>query len=214
MELNDIVPEYRSKNIIVRKIFFGRLNTAVDLGRDALSATDASVLDLGCGEGVLIKKIEETHPNIKVFGSDIEPNIELLKKSVKAEISVADINDLPYPDKQFNAIFCLDVLEHIRDLQKPAIEIARILKDEGVLIISEPTESAIYKFGRWILKGTFSAIEGPAASPHWHNAKTIENFMTNHGFELDIKRKIPNLPFFSLFHIMRFKKNRQGDGIG
>ncbi|SDE46906.1 Tetratricopeptide repeat-containing protein [Paenibacillus sp. UNCCL117] len=53
-------------------------------------------------------------------------------------LSRADLTQLPYSDKQFDKIFCISVLEHLEDtVQLQAlIEFARVLKDEGLIILT------------------------------------------------------------------------------
>jgi len=70
----------------------------------------------------------------------------------------------------------LDVLEHFQDLKEPVKEIARILKKDGFLVTSLPTENFFYKLGRFLTTGTTSMEKGPC-SPHFYGVKTIEDFL-------------------------------------
>ena len=131
MKLKEIVPEYHSKNIFVRSLFLKRLEIAIRLAEPKLkSDSDLKVIDLGCGEGVLLKLIEENFKNVKTFGIDIEPNVLALKKFLKAEIKVADLRDSGFPNGFFDIVFCLDVLEHFQKLEEPIVEIKRILNKD------------------------------------------------------------------------------------
>ncbi len=55
-----------------------------------------------------------------------------------------DLIKLPYRDEIFDFICALDVLEHIKDDQLAVSEISRILKKEGVVIITVPHEMKFY----------------------------------------------------------------------
>lgn len=207
MKLKEIVPEYHSKNIFIRTLFLKRLKTAIRLTWSKLGLRDdLKVVDLGCGEGNFLKLIEENFKNVKTFGIDIEPNVLELKNFLKAEIKIADIRESGFPDNFFDIAFCLDVLEHFKDLEKPVKEIRRILKPDGLLIVSLPTENWFYKLGRLFIKGTISEQKGPCSSPHFHSAKTIEKFLESNGFETVKKISLPSMPLLSLFHIVSLRK--------
>jgi len=212
MDLKEIVPEYHSKNIFVRGLFLKRLKIALQLARSKLeSGGEFKIVDLGCGEGNFLKLIEENLKNVKTFGIDVEPRVLELKNFLKAEIRIADIRNSGFPDAFFDAAFCLDVLEHFENLENPAREIKRILKPDGLLIVSLPTENLFYKLGRLFTKGTMSEKKGPCSSPHFHNAKTIEKFLSDNGFNIVKRISLPAIPFLSLFHIVSLRKQNNNE---
>ncbi|KAB2849777.1 MAG: class I SAM-dependent methyltransferase [Ignavibacterium sp.] len=51
---------------------------------------------------------------------------------------VCDIKDIPEPDKSFDAILCSEVLEHLPDPVLAIEEFSRLLKPDGLLIITAP----------------------------------------------------------------------------
>jgi len=212
MDLKEIVPEYHSKNIFVRGLFLKRLERALQLVRSKLqSGGELKIVDLGCGEGKFLKLIEENFKNVKTFGIDIEPKVLEIKKFLRAEIRIADIRNSGFPNVFFDAVFCLDALEHFENLENPVSEIKRILKSDGLLIVSLPTENLFYKLGRLFTKGTMSEKKGPCSSSHFHNAETIERFLCDNGFNIVKKISLPSIPFLSLFHIVSLrKKNNNG----
>lgn len=208
MELKKIVGEYHSQNILVKKLFFDRLKIAVDLARNTLSDNPtASVIDIGCGQGMLLKILKKTFPNAALHGIDIEPNVIQLAKNIKATIQVMSVTKIKFENNLFNIVFCLDVLEHLTstELKMAANEIKRILKPNGLLITSLPTETWFYKFCRFLSKGTFSAVKGPGEhSPHLNNARIVERALCGYGFLKQKQTFLPVIFPFSLFHITSF----------
>jgi SAM-dependent methyltransferase len=51
---------------------------------------------------------------------------------------VGDITDIPEPDASFDAIMCTEVLEHLPDPQAAVREFARLLKTDGLLVLTAP----------------------------------------------------------------------------
>lgn len=204
MKIESIVNEYRSKNPIIKKLFLRRINVAVKLADATVkNQNNASIIDIGCGEGMLLKLLRKEYPSLAMTGIDIEPTVLTLQDKVQADIRVMSVTDMKFPDKSFDVAFCLDTLEHIpqKELESGVSEIKRILKTNGKLITSLPTETAFYKFCRLLAKGTTSAETGPCSSPHFHTAKEVENLLRISGFKQIKQKRLPPVPFFALFHI-------------
>jgi SAM-dependent methyltransferase len=199
--VGEIVPEYRSGNPAVRWLFTERLRIALELG--ALEGEGLDVLDLGCGEGAFLALTHNRYPRHRYTGWDIHPDLANVKIP---GVNLAVVNFLgpdPLPAQRFDRIFCLDVLEHFQDLRVPLARIRGLLKPGGLLIISEPTESWLYKTARLLLKGTLSSQEGPAAGPHYYDARGVHREILRCGFACTAVRPIP-FPPFDLFHLTRY----------
>lgn len=100
----------------------------------------AKVLDIGCGDAILA----ELMPEFEWYGVDI--NTERAEKRIPhmrtGDGRLAD-HDLmrppyPFPEKHFDAIICSEVLEHVWDLRVVHREAKRLLKREGLYVISTP----------------------------------------------------------------------------
>jgi len=75
-----------------------------------------SVLDAGCGTGILLQHILEKYPHVQLTGSEYSPNgLEFARKRLpQAEFRVLDLSK-DVLDNKFDLITCIDVLEHIPD---------------------------------------------------------------------------------------------------
>ncbi|MFY9620106.1 MAG: class I SAM-dependent methyltransferase [Pyrinomonadaceae bacterium] len=92
----------------------------------------SSILDLGCGEGILavLKRKEAT-----LVGVDLSPELlGLARRNGYDEVYCADLTSLPFDDATFDYVVSLDVLGHVSFSEKPAVlkEIKRVLKPDGV----------------------------------------------------------------------------------
>jgi SAM-dependent methyltransferase len=65
--------------------------------------------------------------NLDYITADINPNL--------ADYQV-DIMDIPFPDESFDYIICAHVLGHVSDEKKAIRELFRVLKPDGVALIS------------------------------------------------------------------------------
>ena len=91
------------------------------------------ILDVGCGRGQFM----ELNPNSKeIHGLEIE------KQSNNLNIKIGDASKkIPYPDNTFDSVTLFHVLEHFDKPMKALIEIKRVLKKDGRLIIVVPNYS-------------------------------------------------------------------------
>ena len=94
------------------------------------------VLDVGCGGGFSCEFIASR--GAKVFGIDQSKSCITTAKAHAAG-SNFDIDyqhgfaeSLPYLDKSFDVVLCVDVLEHVADLKQTIGEIYRVLKPGGM----------------------------------------------------------------------------------
>ena len=91
---------------------------------------DARIADLGCGEGILVEELRQQGRD--AIGVDLNYESEAVVRD--------DITRTQFASESFDAILCLDVLEHLQfeDQVKALAEIQRLLRPDGRLIASLP----------------------------------------------------------------------------
>lgn len=103
-----------------------------------------SVLDIGCGTGEMGLLIKEKF-NSKVYGLDI--NGAAVKKANKNGI-IARLGDVekkwPYDNGSINSVLCVQMIEHLVNPDFFLEESKRVLKKNGLVIISTPNLAAWY----------------------------------------------------------------------
>jgi len=99
---------------------------------------DKNILDYGCGSGYgtfYLSKLAK-----KIIGIDIDKNIiKFCKRNYsQTNLSFQEINSFPLPfnDKHFDVIISFQVIEHIKIVPKYLYEIKRVLKEDGVALIT------------------------------------------------------------------------------
>lgn len=93
------------------------------------------VLDVGCGDGTVSELIVKM--GHKVWGIDENP--EALKEAERRGIKTfeGDLEkDLPFENEFFDAIWCLRTLTHIFNSEHFLQECYRVLKKEGIIVIT------------------------------------------------------------------------------
>ena len=92
----------------------------------------ASVLDLGCGEGLLALLKRK---GVYLAGIDLSPElVEMARRNGYDAACVGLLTDLPFPTASFDYVVSLDVFGHIGFDEKDAVlrELKRVLRPDGV----------------------------------------------------------------------------------
>jgi ubiquinone/menaquinone biosynthesis C-methylase UbiE len=96
------------------------------------------ILDAGCGTGALLDRLE-SWPGTEVYGLDFSGQaLAYSRQRGHDHLVQGDLTCLPFPDGTFDVITALDVVEHIRDDERALREVHRVLRPEGVLLVSVP----------------------------------------------------------------------------
>jgi len=98
------------------------------------------VLDNGCGPGKLSLVIPEGNV---IVGSDISFDmLREAKKKIKYLVR-AQAEKLPFKDKTFDVVYTDSVLHHLKNPEEGVKEIFRVLKDDGVAVVSETHDALV-----------------------------------------------------------------------
>jgi 2-polyprenyl-3-methyl-5-hydroxy-6-metoxy-1,4-benzoquinol methylase len=112
-----------------------------------------SVVDVGCGDGVITIEIARTFPGVVVQGIELDPYGHAAAEQTKRELGIenvsfvaGDVSTLDF--EAVNAALLLDVLEHLPDETHLLGSLGRAMEPGGTLIISTPTPNYPRFFGR------------------------------------------------------------------
>lgn len=112
---------------------------------------NSSVLELGCGVGIITRLISNKVTSGKIVSSDISPeSIEISKSHNKAsniEFDVSDIVNFKREGQSFNFITLFDVMEHVPEQEHEAIfkNLRTLMTEESKVLVHVPTyENIIY----------------------------------------------------------------------
>jgi 2-polyprenyl-3-methyl-5-hydroxy-6-metoxy-1,4-benzoquinol methylase len=133
--------KYGSANPVVRRLMRG-FEAALDELLDV--AAPESLLDFGCGEGVLTRRWAQRLAPRRVVGVDLEdPGLRAAWASppdgLNLEYRVTEVGGgLPFRDGEFDTVAGLEVLEHVGDPAATLAELARVASRH--LLLSVPRE--------------------------------------------------------------------------
>ena len=155
------------------------------------------ILDVGCCRGGLRKYL---HSNLIYYGID-----GLKEKFENYVFTNLHSKGLPFKDKMFDAVNCSAVLEHLFYPLDMLKEIKRVLKDDGVVLISLPNDKGLNR----ILLDLFLDIrsyEDSIYGHHWRfSIQTAREFFQK---EFKIIKEVPEFgPIFRRYlFFLKFRK--------
>ena len=104
------------------------------------------VLEIGCGNGNVLKALHHTCENGTVFGVDIFlEGLRYAKKRNIGNLIRGDIEHLPFKSK-FDLICLFDILEHLQNDEKILYRLRELLSDSGYILITVPAHPSMWSY--------------------------------------------------------------------
>ena len=111
----------------------------------------SEVLDLGCAGGFMAEALNYRGATV----TGIDPAAKAIDAarthatatgiSIRYDVGVGE--DLPYEAGQFDAVVCVDVMEHVDDLARVLAEVTRVLKPGGTFLFDTINRNAVSRLG-------------------------------------------------------------------
>lgn len=98
------------------------------------------VLDAGCGMGYGTAMLASRKPT-SLTGVDLSEEALVAARAAlgeRAELTAADVRELPFEADSFDVVVCFEVIEHVDRQAEALAELARVLAPDGVLLVSSP----------------------------------------------------------------------------
>jgi 2-polyprenyl-3-methyl-5-hydroxy-6-metoxy-1,4-benzoquinol methylase len=110
-----------------------------------LGIKKGKILDIGCAYGYFLRACEAR--GFKTYGVDVSKHaISVAGTICTAELKVVDVekSKLPFKNSNLDAIFLMDILEHLENPYKLLREVFRVLKRGGIGYLHVPVRSRAY----------------------------------------------------------------------
>jgi SAM-dependent methyltransferase len=199
-----------------------------------LNVPRASILDVGCGTGANLKMLARYG---KTEGVDISPQaVEFCHQRGLDSVKLGAIEHLPYESERFELVTALDVVEHLDDDVAGLLEMRRVLRPNGRLLVFVPAFMFLWGVQddvsnhrrRYTLSGLLRSVEAAGFSIEWASYANLSFFLpvllvrsVMHWFglradtEYGINISLMNSVFARLFAAERFilKRGRLPFGV-
>jgi ubiquinone/menaquinone biosynthesis C-methylase UbiE len=181
--------KYGSTNPVVKRLM-GGFHAALD---ELWTRAEArSILDIGCGEGVLTAEWAERLGDGRVVGTDLDdPKLraEWEKRSrPNLEFRVEEASTLSFADDEFDLACAIEVLEHVPDPERTLSEMARVAS--GHLLVSVPREPLWRTLN--MARGAYLRDLGntPGHVNHW-SKRTFTSLLSRYGTVEEARSPFP-----------------------
>jgi SAM-dependent methyltransferase len=149
------------------------------------------VLDVGCGAGGNLKTLQDQ--GWEPYGIEISDVAAAhARELVTGNIHTGTLESAPFPPQSFDLILMSHSLEHLPSPVDALRRVHRLLKDDGLLVVSVPNVNSLeFKlFGRWWLQ-----LDPPRHFYHF-DKRSLSGFFTQAEFQLHRVRNGVNAIFF------------------
>jgi SAM-dependent methyltransferase len=178
-----------AKNPVVRRLLD---NLFAEVARELRGLGPSELLDAGCGEGHALVHLGDAVPP-RVVGFDLNPDAvaHCAQAFPAGAFTVEDIRALPYADASFDAVLCIEFLEHLDDPAGALAELGRVCR--GHLVLTVPFEPW-FQLGN-LARGQHLAGWGnhPEHVQHWGVA-SFRRFLERDAGLVDVRVR-PSFPW-------------------
>ncbi|HEY4346607.1 MAG TPA: class I SAM-dependent methyltransferase [Gaiellaceae bacterium] len=126
---------------LTRGLYRARLRDALQLlGEGPYDA----LLDIGYGSGVFLPELARR--TNRLVGVDVHAGRQGVAEmaaglGIAVELLDASLFELPFDDGTFDALVCISVMEHLRELEPALAELRRVLRRGGLLVLGTPVRN-------------------------------------------------------------------------
>jgi len=132
------------------------------------------ILDVGCGEGVSLAKLESLQIGEYLEGIDFSDDALKIGRKTYPHLKLkkGSIYGLPYKNKSFDLIICTEVFEHLDEPEKGLESLFRVTKKYCLISVPNEPIFRISNFLRGKYLSRFGSSEGHIN--HWSKGKFIK----------------------------------------
>ena len=181
--------KYGSSNPVVKRLMAGFEAALQELFE---LAAPGSVLDVGCGEGVLVHRWAQQRADARFVGIDLEEDSIQAgwaqRPAPNLEYRMMEAAELPFAEDEFELASAIEVLEHLPDPQHTLAEMARCARSH--LLVSVPREPLWRMLN--IARGAYWAELGntPGHLNHW-SRRSFVALLARYGDVVEVRTPFP-----------------------
>ena len=154
----------------------------------------AALLDVGVGDGYTIRLVKPEGP---VVGIDVNPEMEKPAVAKGIDFRQGTAYHIPFGDQSFDIVTCVEVVEHLEKPGDAIVELKRVLKVGGSVVLTTPVPRATWRllWWGWTRLGPGKRWE---ESPHVselsleegkHMEHSLVPTLAQNGFRVEVRKK-------------------------
>jgi 2-polyprenyl-3-methyl-5-hydroxy-6-metoxy-1,4-benzoquinol methylase len=181
--------KYNTTNPVMRRLMDGFER---DLNELFAQAAPKSILDVGCGEGVLTSEWADRLDGGRIVGIDLDdPKLRAeweKRQRANLEYRVEEATSLSFEDDEFDVATAIEVLEHVPEPEATLSEMARVA--ERYLLVSVPREP-IWRMLN-MARGAYIGSLGntPGHLNHWSKVGFV-SLLSRYGTVAEVRTPLP-----------------------
>jgi ubiquinone/menaquinone biosynthesis C-methylase UbiE len=181
--------KYNTTNPVAKRLQSGFERQLEEL---FVRADAQSLLDVGCGEGVLVHQWAQRLSDKRIVGIDLEePSIQAgwaQRQAPNLDYRIMRAENLPFERDEFDVATAIEVLEHVPDPEHTVAEMARVAK--RWLLVSVPREP-IWRAVN-MARGAYLKELGntPGHLNHW-STRSFKKMLAQHGEIVEARQPFP-----------------------
>jgi ubiquinone/menaquinone biosynthesis C-methylase UbiE len=181
--------KYDSTNLLARRLMAGFERALDEL---FARADPSSLLDVGCGEGVLVHRWAQRLGEQRVVGIDLqEESLQAgwaQRQAPNLEYRTMAAENLPFATNEFDLATAIEVLEHVPDPERTLAEMARCA--ERHLLVSVPREPVWRMLN--VARGAYWPAFGntPGHLHHW-SRRAFVRLLSRYGEVVEVRSPFP-----------------------
>jgi 2-polyprenyl-3-methyl-5-hydroxy-6-metoxy-1,4-benzoquinol methylase len=163
------------------------------------------ILDFGCGQGAFSQRLADAGMVVDSCDIDIDQIKAKVNRKIKIDLNKPDITDSI--TSKYEMVIALEIIEHLQNPWKYIEDCLKLLKDDGIIVLSTPNISNFASRLRFFMRGSLMAFEKNDLA-HGHITPLsfiqLENMFNFYQLEILKKGFAGDVPIFHFFGLSTF----------
>lgn len=142
--------------------------------------TNKRVLDAGCGTGWFSAAAWKRGGTVTAL--DIGPDLlRKVREKCPCRTVEGDLLRLPFPEEAFDVVICSEAVEHTRDPERAFMNLARVLRRDGCLVLTMPNRFWFWsvQVANWLKLRPYEGLE------NWRGLKDLRKWSDESGIRIE-----------------------------
>jgi 2-polyprenyl-3-methyl-5-hydroxy-6-metoxy-1,4-benzoquinol methylase len=170
------------------------------------------ILDIGCGNGELLRALAAARPGLELYGLDwhFPPATRRDLEAVGIHLIEGTLEDAPLPENFFDRVLMYQLIEHLWEPEAGLSKLATTLKPGGIIAIETPDTDGYDRY--FFSRGTWGGYYVPRHL-NLYNFERLARLLTRSGLEIVRQKSLP-APIIWCYSLQAVLQERFGPKTG